>query len=85
MLEGRLIQAGKPDPFNLKDGVPVTVSSATAYCWFVWLHGENETRLHWIPKCRTRLESEGDYPDYSAELAALKVAAPLPLFGEAHG
>jgi hypothetical protein len=41
-------------------------STATAYCWLVWrissdaMH-EGETRFHWIPPCRKRLERAGDY------------------------
>lgn len=37
-------------------------STATAYAWLVWIHGEHSTRLHWIAPCRKRLEREGDYP-----------------------
>lgn len=36
-------------------------SSATAYAWLIWLHGETDTRLRWIAPCRKRLEREGDY------------------------
>jgi len=42
-------------------------SSATAYCWLVWLEGESDTRLRWIPPCRARLEQPGDYPEYLTE------------------
>lgn len=45
-----------------KDG-----STATAYCWVVWLHSawhvSNTTELFWVPPCRSRLERDGDYPD----------------------
>ena len=44
---------GKVDP---------DASSATAYAWLVWLHGEHDTRLRWIAPCRKRLERPGDYP-----------------------
>ncbi len=43
-------------------------STATAYCWLVWrknMHGapwSRETRFHWIPPCRRRLERDSDYP-----------------------
>ena len=37
-------------------------SSATAYCWIVWINGEDETRLDWISPCRRQLERPGDYP-----------------------
>lgn len=65
MLEGRLIQAGKVDPFAEKLGTKA--STATAYVWLVWLEGEDDTRLRWLPPCRERLERPGDYPDYAAE------------------
>jgi hypothetical protein len=78
MLEGRLIQSGATDPFAEKVGSKA--SSATSYCWFVWLGGGThwrDTRMRWIAPCRRRLERPGDYPDYAA--AAIEVA-PGPLF-----
>lgn len=36
-------------------------STATAYCWIVWMHGREKTELRWIPPCRKRFEREGDY------------------------
>jgi hypothetical protein len=40
-------------------------STATAYCWLVWIDGgaefSGDTRFDWIPPCRKRLEREGDY------------------------
>lgn len=41
-------------------------SSATAYCWMVWIDGEYPTKLDWIPPCRKRLERPGDYPSEPA-------------------
>ena len=35
-------------------------STATAYCWLVWMGG-NQTRFAWIPPCRKRLERPSDY------------------------
>lgn len=35
-------------------------STATAYCWLVWVQGETETRYMWIPPCRKDLERETD-------------------------
>lgn len=86
MLEGRLVRAGDVDPFAEKEGTKV--SSATAYCWIVWLIDDAvidqaafsaDARLRWIAPCRHRLERPGDYPDYAI--------APLPppadgLFGD---
>lgn len=37
-------------------------STATSYTWLVWLDGETETRLVWIPPCRRQLERETDWP-----------------------
>lgn len=65
MLENRLVQAGKVDPFAEKTGTKA--SSATAYVWLVWLGGRFDTRTRWIGPCRQRLERPGDYPDYSNE------------------
>ena len=28
-------------------------STATAYCWLVWINGESPTRLDWIAPCRS--------------------------------
>lgn len=39
-------------------------STATSYMWFVWLplrKEKTDTRLVWIPPCRSQLEREGDY------------------------
>jgi hypothetical protein len=36
-------------------------STATAYAWLVWIDGEAETKLEWMPPCRKRLERPGDY------------------------
>lgn len=38
-------------------------STATAYCWLVWM-GINDTRLKWIPPCRKQLERPEDYAAY---------------------
>jgi hypothetical protein len=37
-------------------------STATSYCWLVWIDGETGTRLVWIPPCRRQLERESDWP-----------------------
>ncbi len=36
-------------------------STATAYCWIVWVHGLTDTRMRWIAPCRRQLEQPGDY------------------------
>jgi hypothetical protein len=64
MLKGRLVRSGAIDAANIdpKTGEPRKASSATSYCWIVWIKGEEDTRLRRIEKCRLRLEREGDYP-----------------------
>ncbi|UWQ77623.1 hypothetical protein K3725_09835 [Leisingera sp. S132] len=46
-------------------------STATAYCWVVFLadYRSGVTELHWVPPCRALLEREGDYPDGGFGLA----------------
>lgn len=68
MLEGRLVRAGDVDPYS--DQADRRARSATAYVWLVWLDGEDDTRLRWIPPCRARLERASDYPDYGAAAAS---------------
>lgn len=44
-------------------------SSATAYCWVVWVTepvNPDVTCFEWIPKCRTHLERPGDYSSEAA-------------------
>lgn len=44
-----------------------TGSTATAYCWVVWLKDSQQgSRIHWIAPCRKRLERDSDYPDIAA-------------------
>lgn len=38
-------------------------STATSYCWLLWLEGEVEPKMRWIPPCRIKLERPGDYVD----------------------
>ncbi|WP_119256257.1 methyltransferase [Shinella zoogloeoides] len=44
-------------------------STATSYCWLVWLTGVTGTKLVWIPPCRKQLERTEDYAAYR-EVAA---------------
>lgn len=47
MVKGRLTASG---------------STATAYCWLVWMESASPgTQMIWIPPCRRRLEKTGDY------------------------
>lgn len=81
MLEGRLIQSGAPDPFNLDaDGKPRKASSATSYSWSVWTKSAvtgwvHDTRHGWIPPSRRQLERPGDYPEYAEQWAAIRTAS----------
>lgn len=46
-------------------------STATAYCWVVFLrdHRSGVSELHWVPPCRAQLEQGGDYPGGGLGLA----------------
>lgn len=74
MLRGRLVQSGKPDPFNLDDDdEPRKASTATSYAALVWhLERDNRTTLFdWIEPCRSEFEVPGDYPSEPDGLATL--------------
>lgn len=48
----------------VKGRVDRTASTATSYCWLIWIVGQNPgipTILQWIPPCRAKLEKPGDY------------------------
>jgi hypothetical protein len=49
-----------------KGRLTATGSTATAYCWLVWLRDSVDTHFVWIPPCRKQLERAGDYPDGSS-------------------
>lgn len=36
-------------------------SGATSFMWFVWIHGENDSRMGWIPPCRNELRRPDDH------------------------
>lgn len=72
LLRDRLIRDQALDPFNLDDeGRPRKASSATSYAIIIWLPGQHDTRHRWIPKCRRRLERDGDYPVYAEQWAKI--------------
>jgi hypothetical protein len=60
MFKGRLMRLGTK--FIDADGEERSASTATSYCWIIWLKGETDTRLRWIAPCRKRLERATDYP-----------------------
>lgn len=39
-----------------------TASTATSYCWLVWVDGLDPQPFQWIPPCRAKLERDSDYP-----------------------
>jgi hypothetical protein len=82
MFKGRVLPPGADDWDNLDEqGNPKKASSATAYAWIIWLHGDADTRLRWIPPSRRQLEKPGDYPDHEARLEAMRSTATAgPLF-----
>ena len=59
-------------------------TSATSYCWLVWLKDRpSPTLLRRIPPCRLRLTRPGDYPPLPAHLRAPVEDVPgLPLTHE---
>lgn len=59
MFKGRLMRLGTK--YLDAKGEERSASTATSYCWFVWIRGENDTRLRWIAPCRKRLERLEDY------------------------
>lgn len=61
MFKGRLMRLGTK--FLDRDGVERSASTATSYCWLVWIDGENDTRLRWIAPCRKLLERASDYAE----------------------
>lgn len=49
----------------VKGRLTATGSTATSYCWLVWIRGAGKTKLVWIPPCRKKLERADDYAAYS--------------------
>src|SRR5216684_4245589 len=45
----------------VKGRLTATGSTATSYCWLVWMMGEEGPKLVWIPPCRRALERPQDY------------------------
>lgn len=45
----------------VKGRLTATGSTATAYCWLVWLANRDPQPMTWIPPCRKQLERPGDY------------------------
>lgn len=45
----------------VKGRLTATGSTATAYCWLVWMADRSPRPMIWIPPCRAKLERPGDY------------------------
>lgn len=57
-----------------KGKLTATGSTATSYCWLVWMAETRvDTRVLWIPPCRRQLERSRDYPDVSRETVLTSV------------
>lgn len=68
----------------VKGRLDKSASTATAYCWVIWIapsviethpniYGK-DTIFKWISPCRRKLEKPGDYPQYERD------RLPVPLF-----
>lgn len=60
----------------VKGRLDATVSTATSYCWLIWMMGEEGTRLVWIPPCRKQLDCPTDWPSFTAPPVDLPFAYP---------
>lgn len=45
----------------VKGRLTATGSTATSYCWLVWIKDRKAQPMMWIPPCRKQLERSGDY------------------------
>lgn len=62
----------------VKGRIDKAASTATSYCWLVWIMGEAETRFVWIPPCRKKLELPGDYDVPACRLSGTLTPPPTP-------
>ena len=67
----------------IKGRLDPTASTATGYCWLVWIkNSEGVPRLLWIPPCRRQLERPDDYPGWysirPSSLTKLHKFRPIP-------
>lgn len=53
---------GKDKVTGKKTGAWQKPSTATSYCWLVWMRDRPRQPSFWIPPCRKLLERPGDYP-----------------------
>lgn len=68
MVKGRLLDPDVPIWTQRPGRKPKMQkpSTATAYCWIVWIDGVEPLPTRWIPPCRKRLTWSGDYPPLTA-------------------
>lgn len=59
----------------VKGRLTATGSTATAYCWLVWMEGISPKPMVWIPPCRRQLERAGDYVSCETDLVSNRVPA----------
>ena len=60
-----------------------SVSTATCYCWFVWLiNSPGQTEIVWIPPCRKEFEQSDDYSAPSTLLLPKSEDAQPSLCGQ---
>lgn len=52
----------------VKGRLTATGSTATAYCWLVWMEGISPKPMVWIPPCRAKLERPEDYVSYETSV-----------------
>lgn len=75
---GRYERLFKPNPPTIvaqyverlpmvKGRVDPKASTATSYCWVIWIKGMAPQPFRWIPPCRAQLERASDYPSAGSE------------------
>lgn len=63
LMQGTLYHPYKKQ-FNPVTGKEIA-STATAYCWLIWIKGDSPQPFRWIPPCRQEMEKPDDYPDWA--------------------
>lgn len=46
----------------VKGRLDPSISTATSYCWMVWITGASDTKFVWIPPCKKKLDRADDWP-----------------------
>jgi hypothetical protein len=67
----------------VKGRLDAKVSTATSYCWAIWLHNSTgKPEFCWIPPCRKKLEQPGDYAALATVSPPKSEEAQPSLFGQ---